>query len=274
MRIRNFTGKNVFIVGGSSGIGLAAAMQMAARGAHITIFARRLDVLREAAEQITAACISSEQRVEYGQLDAADPQQVDHVMEAAVSELDTPDVLINCAGRALPDHFPNISRDQLGETLALNLATCWNTTAALVPRMQVHGGYIVNTSSMAGLIGVYGYSDYCAAKFAVVGFSEALRSELKRHDVTVSVLCPPDTDTPALAREDQNKPAETRALSGRPMSPEVVGQALLRGMARGRFLIVPGAQNRLAVLAKRLVPGLVERIIDRRIASARRVDVP
>ena len=66
---------------------------------------------------------------------------------------------------------------------------------------------------MAGFVGVFGYTDYCASKFAVVGLSEALRQELRPCGITVSVLCPPDTDTPGLANEDLTKPAETKAVS-------------------------------------------------------------
>ena len=131
------------------------------------------------------------------------------------------------------------------------------------------GGYIVNTSSMAGLIGVFGYTDYCASKFALVGFSEALRSELKPHGITVSVLCPPDTDTPGFATENQTKPEETRAISAtaKVVSPDAVADELLRGMARERFLIIPGFDSRLGVLAKRFVPGVVQRVMDRTVAK-------
>lgn len=267
MRISDYTGKNVFIVGGSSGIGLATAKLLTRRGAHVTIFARRLDVLQTAAAELTELRISTEQRVEYAQLDAGDAQHVNDVMTAAVEELSTPDVLINLAGRARPDYFEAITPEQLTETLRLNVATCWNTVSALVPYMSAHGGYIVNTSSLAGIIGVFGYTDYCAAKFAVIGFSEALRSELRRHRITVSVLCPPDTDTPALQQEDETKPAETRAISAaaRVMSADQVAAALVRGIAKGKFLIVPGTMSKLAVMAKRFAPGFVERMNERAI---------
>jgi len=155
----------------------------------------------------------------------------------------------------------------------VNLHGCWNTVQALLPHMKAQGrGYIVNTSSVAGLIGVYGYTDYCASKFALVGFSEALRSELKPHGIIVSVLCPPDTDTPGFKTENQTKPEETRAISAatKVLSPAAVADDLLRGMACGRFLIIPGLDSRLTVLVKRLAPGVVYRIMDRAVANLRR----
>jgi len=130
----------------------------------------------------------------------------------------------------------------------------------------------VNTASIAGLIGIFGYTDYSAAKFGLVGFSEALRCELKAYDIAVSVLCPPDTDTPGLLAENETKPEETRAIAAgaKIMSPDAVAEALIRGMARRSFLIIPGVEGRLGVLAKRLFPGLVERIIDRTVRRVAR----
>jgi len=152
--------------------------------------------------------------------------------------------------------------------MRVNLHGCWNTVSLLAPHMKANGGgYIVNTASVAGLIGVFGYTDYCASKFALVGFSEALRSELKPHGITVSVLCPPDTDTPGFAIENQTKPPETKAVSApaKIMTPEMVADALIRGMARRPLLIIPGIESRVAVLAKRLLPGVVEWAMDRSI---------
>jgi short-subunit dehydrogenase len=119
---------------------------------------------------------------------------------------------------------------------------------------------------------VFGYTDYCASKFAIVGFSEALRSELKPHGITVSVLCPPDTDTPGFETENLTKPEETRAISStaKVLSPAAVADHLLRGMARAEFLIIPGFDSRLGVLAKRFVPGVVRWVMDRTVAKVGR----
>ena len=117
---------------------------------------------------------------------------------------------------------------------------------------------------------MYGFTDYCAAKFGLVGFSEALRSELKPHGITVSVLCPPDTDTPGFATENATKPAETMAISqtAKLMTPDAVAAALIKGMRKRPLLIVPGMDGRASVLLKRLAPGLLERFMD---ATIRRV---
>jgi short-subunit dehydrogenase len=260
-----------FVVGASTGIGLATAQKLAARGDDVVIFARREGPLAEAARSLEARRRGPSQRLASRALDAADAARVRAVMDAVVAEAGAPDLLVNCAGGAVPNYFERIPVAQLETTLRQNLHTCWNTVQALVPHMKERGGQIVNVSSLAGLIGVFGYTDYCAAKFAVIGFSDALRWELAPHRIAVSVLCPPDVDTPGLAQEDATKPPETRVVSegARMLTPEVVADALLAGVAKRRFLIVPGAEGRLAHAAKRLLPGLVDAMIARRLRGAR-----
>ncbi len=269
----DFANQHVYVVGGSLGIGFAAAQRMAALRANVTIFARRRAPLENAAERLRAACRIPTQSIAWRELDAADSSQVGATMGACIAERGAPDVLINCAGRAYPRRFEDVTYEQFAETMLVNLHGCWNTVAAVLPHMKSRRrGYIVNTSSVAGLIGVFGYTDYCASKFALVGFSEALRAELKPHGIAVSVLCPPDTDTPGFATENLTKPEETRAISAtaKVMTPEAVADALLHGMARGTFMIIPGVDGRLGVWAKRFAPGLVYRMMDRTVMRVRR----
>jgi NAD(P)-dependent dehydrogenase (short-subunit alcohol dehydrogenase family) len=264
----DYLGKAVYVVGGSMGIGLAAARQFAARGAHVLTFARRLEPLQEAVLEIERNRRDDSQRVELRVLDVCEADSVSTVMNESVSSFGPPDVLFNCAGAAWPGYFEEISQEQLSHTMRLNLHGSWSTVQALLPHMKQRGGTIVNTSSLAGIIGVFGYTDYCAAKFAVIGFSEALRSELKRYGIRVFVLCPSDTDTPGLAAEGRSKLPETAAVAAvaRLMTADAVANELLRGMERRRLLIVPGIDGRFVALAKRLLPGLVEWVADRAIA--------
>jgi len=270
MKPAEFDKARVYVVGGSLGIGLAIAQRVVALGADVAIFARRREPLEQAAALLHGACRRPDQSIVWRQLDVADHRQVTATMDALVAEHGPPDVLINCAGRAYPRHFEDVTYTQFAETMAVNLHGCWNSVQALLPHMKARRrGYIVNTSSIAGLIGVFGYTDYCASKFALVGFSEALRSECKPHGITVSVLCPPDTDTPGFATENLTKPEETRAISAsaKVLSPAAIADALVRGMAQRRFLIIPGLDGRLGVVAKRFIPGLVYWVMDRSIAK-------
>ncbi len=266
----DYLGRVVYVVGGSMGIGLAAARQFAARGAHVLVFARRREPLQKAVLEIEGSRRSDSQRVELRVLDVCEADSVSTLMNESVSSFGPPDVLFNCAGAAWPRYFEEITHEQLSHTMRLNLHGSWSTVRALLPHMKQRGGTIVNTSSLAGIIGVFGYTDYCAAKFAVIGFSEALRSELKRYGIRVFVLCPPDTDTPGLAAEGKSKPPETTAVAAgaRVMSADAVASELLRGMERRRLLIISGIDSRFAALAKRLFPGLVAWVTDRAIARS------
>jgi short-subunit dehydrogenase len=112
-------------------------------------------------------------------------------------------------------------------------------------------------------------SDWSAARLDALRL--ALRGELKPHGITVSVLCPPDTDTAGFKTENLTKPEETRAISAaaKVLSPGAVADELLRGMARETFLIIPGLDSRMSALAKRLVPGVVYWVMDRAVGKVR-----
>jgi short-subunit dehydrogenase len=188
-----------------------------------------------------------------------------------VEEFGPPDILINSAGRALPDYFENISYEQLDDSMKLHLYGNWNTIKALLPCLKQRRGYIVNVCSVAGFMGVFGYTDYAASKYALMGLTESLKSELKPCGVGVSVVCPPDTDTPGFEVENRNKPPETVAVSesGGLMQPEEVAEALIKGMEKGRFVIAPGAAK-MGYMLKRFAPWIIDLVWDRQIAKVQK----
>jgi 3-dehydrosphinganine reductase len=269
--MKDFKDKLVYITGGSSGIGLATAKLMATRGANVIIFSRQQQVRDEALKQIQSCGVFGEQKFAGRSMDVSKRDSVENVLSSVLAEFGVPDVLINCAGRAYPRYFEDITYQQFDETLKVDLYGTWNTASILVPLMKERGGYIVNVSSLVGFIGVFGYTDYAAAKFGVIGFSEALRSELKRYNIVVSVLCPPDTDTPGFVEENKTKPPETKAISATAnvMKPEDVAKALLKGMAKKKFVIIPNVDGRFTYIMKRLLPGLVELVTDAQARKAR-----
>jgi 3-dehydrosphinganine reductase len=139
-----------------------------------------------------------------------------------------------------------------------------NAVRAFLPYFmeQMHGN-IANVSSTVGYMGVFGYAAYSAAKFAVVGFSECLQQDLLRYNIDISVVYPPDTDTPQWHEENKIKPPETRAIAGniKVMNASVVAQAMLKGIARRRAAIVPGAMNKFTYFMKRHFPAIVWMIV-------------
>jgi len=267
MKLKEFTGKIAFVTGGSSGIGLACAGLLAARGTDVAIFARGREQLDKSLVLIEGNRVAQKQRFMAFGLDVSQRDQAENVLNKAVSDLGVPDILINSAGISFPQRFEDIPHAKFDEIVHVNLNGTWNTVSILLPHMKKRGGYIVNVSSVAGYIGVYGLSAYSASKFAVMGFSEALRSELKRFNISVSVLCPPDVDTPMLEKSNRIKPEETRAISSSAslIKPIDVAREVVAGMGRGQFLILPGSGTKFTHTMKRLFPGLVESIMDGQI---------
>lgn len=266
----HFRGKNVYISGGSSGIGLATAKRLVAGGANVVIFARDARRLAEAEAQLKTAGAKSGARVAALSLDVADHAATHAALTAACAVHGAPHVVINSAGIGGAQAFEHEAFEKFDQRIKVNLYGVRNVIAALLPVMKGQGGHIVNVSSLAGVIGVFGFTSYAASKFGVIGFSEALRSELKQHGIWVSVYCPPDVDTPMLAAEMTDKPAETKALSSNAglMSAEDAADELIKGMLSRRFMVIPGFQSRALHLVNRWAPGLREYIVDRIIARA------
>jgi 3-dehydrosphinganine reductase len=271
MRIRNYQGLVAYITGGSSGIGLAIARLLTSKGSHIVIFSRHADSLNKAVEDIQRYCRSGSQRVSCMVLDVSQREMAQNVLPEAIVRFGPPDIIINSAGTSHPQEFGDITFNQFDEIIRVNLYGTWNTIDILLPHLRSRKGYIVNVSSIAGFVGVFGMTAYSASKYAVIGFSEALRSELKQYDVTVSVLCPPDVRTPMLEKANKIKPQEAKAISATAaiMEPEEVAKTLIEEMSRGNFLIIPGASGKFTNIMKRYFPWLAEWVIDRKIRGVR-----
>ncbi len=234
--------KTVLITGGSSGIGLALGRLLAAQGAHIWLIARQRERLEAALEQVKASAIRPEQRFGAVSAELSDPEQAFSAVEQVEAQAGLPDVLINSAGAAHPGYVQDLPLETFRWMMEANYYSTVYLTKAVLPGMIARrSGHIINISSAAGFIGVFGYTAYGASKFAVTGFSEVLRAETKRFGIRVSVVFPPDTETPQLDYENQYKPAETKAISGtaKAMKPEQVAGVILRQAAKGRFLIFP-----------------------------------
>lgn len=262
--MRFYQNKTAFIIGGSTGIGLATAKLLAAHGCNVAIFARTISKLETALSVIKQVQKNASQKLHYYSVDTTNNIEVNEVFSKAVIEFGVPDILINCVGIAQPDYFENISFDDFDKTIKTNLYSTWNTVHNILPYMKKNGGYIVNTSSIAGFIGVFGYTDYCMTKFGIIGFSDALRQELAQYNIAVSVLCPPDTDTPGLEAENKNKPAETKEIGGKAklLQPDTVAQAVLKGIQQKKKMIIPGLDGKLTLLLKRFFPSLLEWIMN------------
>jgi 3-dehydrosphinganine reductase len=271
MRHSHFRDRRALVTGGSSGIGRAIALALARAGAHVAIVARREEPLREALAELRAAAPRAEQRFTACAADVADPEQAGRAVGACAEALGGLDLVVNNAGAARALRFEDTPPGEFRRLLDVNFLGAVHVTRAALPHLAA-GAQVANVSSLAGALAIYGYSAYAPSKFALTAFSEVLRQELRPRGIAVSVLLPPDTDTPQLAEEDREKPPETRALAGNVpvLSAEAVAAALLDGLERGRATIVPGWRARATLWAARHFPGLARRVIDRDVARARR----
>lgn len=259
--------KLAFITGGSSGIGLAIARLLAARGAHVWLAAREQAKLESALREVELARYSPTQRCGIVSADLSVLDETTSAISKFVQSVGVPDLIINSAGVAHPGYVQDLSFDIFRWMMETNYFATVYVTKALLPGMiDRRSGHIINISSIVGFLSVFGYTAYGASKFAVTGFSETLRAEMKPLGIRVSVAFPPDTDTPQLAYENQYKPPETKAISGtaHALSAEKVAQTILRQAENGRFLIFPGLESRLIyILSSKLPKSLVLAVLDR-----------
>ncbi|WP_431913639.1 oxidoreductase [Micromonospora carbonacea] len=183
-----------FITGGTpGGFGLAYAEAALARGDQVVVTARRPSELQEWAEK-------HGDRVQVLPLDVTDPAQVRAAVDAAEERFGGIDVLVNNAGRGWFGSVEGSPDETIRRTFDLNLFGVVDVVRAVLPGMRARGdGWIVNMSSVAGLVGAQGFGYYSAAKFALEGLSETLRQEVEPFGVRVLVVEPGAFRTKAYA---------------------------------------------------------------------------
>ena len=255
--MQDYSGKRVYITGGSSGIGLAMAVKFARYGADVAIFGRDSSKLELAVAKIEAAFRNPENQHAYGTiLEVSDADAVTRILTATVSSFGTPDVLILSAGGTVTKPFREFQVSEFNQIIQTNLIGTVAPISSLLPQMAKSGGAVMLVSSMGGLIGAYGYSAYSSSKFALLGLGEVLRWELAENNISVSVLCPPEVATPFVEYEKATIPAKTRAakdLLGT-LTAEYVADYAIKGMERKKYLIIPGFRAKGMYWLSRVLP--------------------
>lgn len=257
-----FKGKLAYITGGSSGIGFEIAKELARQGCSLVLFARKQPGLDSACEKIRAELSPSPLTVDSLPMDVADNDDVKQKIGTAVERFGIPDILVNSAGVSSGDYFENITCEQFDRVMKINVYGPRNTIHALLPFMkQNRGGHIVNISSEAGLIGMFGYSLYSTTKYALVGLSECIRSEFKLFGIHVTVVCPPEVKTPFIEDEARTMPPEGRAVKNLAglLKPEHVARATVRAIRRKKFMVVPGLAAKFLYFQHRISNGFLTR---------------
>jgi len=260
-----YLGKNILISGGSRGIGLAIAELFASKGAHITIAARDEDRLAQAIQQIQVACKENSQQISGIKLDVSRDTEVKEVIGNLIIKNGCPEILVNSAGYAHPGLIEELSSELFRNTMDVNYFGTVNMVKAVIPGMLTRGsGSIVNISSVSGFLGIYGYTAYSGSKYAVTGFSDALRNEMKPKGIHVSVVFPPDTDTEQLAYESKFKPDVTKTMAGNAglLTPQQVAKAVVDGIEQNKYVITPGFEASFFYWLHHFTGKLTFRILD------------
>jgi 3-dehydrosphinganine reductase len=241
-------------------MGLGLAKIYAERGDDVVLLARdtaenlqaAVDNCREVAPdpgQIIAA--------EFLDVTAFDTLQSD--MDRFMAQFGVPDLLILCAGVAVNSTFLDTPREKMEWVVGINFSGSSETARAVLPPMVERGsGQIVFFSSMAGMMGIYGYGAYSVSKFAVNGLVQVLRQELLDTGVSINLVAPPEVATPMIAAESASVLPQTRFLKdlGGTLQPEVVVKRIAEGIDKNQQLIIPSARARLMAEVARHFPWL------------------
>lgn len=254
-----FRDRVAVITGGAGGIGMAMARAFAARGANVVLadldepaLARAVNELQEGGAAVLGVATDVTRR-----------ESVEALAAAARTRFGAVHIVCNNAGVATFGEMHRASHRDWVYTMNVNFWGVVHGVESVVPLLieQGQGGHIVNTASMAGLVGMRWLGIYSASKFAVVGLSEALHRELTPLGIGVSVLCPMIVDTQINENSARLRPRELRnaedlpippnaAMAGGTIAADEVGRRVVRGIERGDLYILTHPEQR-AILRRR-----------------------
>jgi NAD(P)-dependent dehydrogenase (short-subunit alcohol dehydrogenase family) len=207
MKSKPFSEQVALVTGGGTGIGRAFAAALAAAGARVVIASRREDVLRQTADEINRRC--GAERVSIHALDIRDRGQIDAMVEQIIKQQGTLDVIVNNSGLAVPETVDQITEDGWDKVMETNLRGIMQLVRAALPHMIKNDfGDIVNVSSQAGKHGYADVPSYCASKFGLLGYAEALRDQVRKTGANIRVFnfCPGLIDVENSAPDAEPRP--------------------------------------------------------------------
>ena len=263
-----FRGRTVIVTGASSGIGRETALAFAAAGANVVLLARRAKVLAKVAAE--ARKLGATTLV--ASTDVTEAAAVAGAFRKAVKRFGTVDIVVNNAGVLIPSRVEELRTADLRKMLDVNLIGALHVMQEAVKVMRRQGhGQIVNVASLAGRRGFSPLGGYCASKFALVGLTEALRTELVGERIHVSLVLPGVVDTP-MAAQIQDAPDAGDLWPERLNMPPswVVWSIFLALRFRLAEIAVPPGTALIEKLAA-LAPGTTDALLRRATDAARRL---
>jgi short-subunit dehydrogenase len=256
---RTLEGLRALVTGASSGIGRAICLELAQNGVDLVMVARR--------EGALATLVAELQKLQRRAIpvvgDVTDAAVRRRALDAAREQLGGLDLLVNNAGVSAHGRFAGGNPDVLRRIMDVNFFAAVELTREAVPLLRTgRTPMVVNVSSILGRRAIPLNADYCASKFALTGFSEALRAELAGEGIDVLVVAPGTTDTELFDSllEERERPAWAKA---RGVSPAYVARKTVQAIRRGKHEIVPNWQGWWLLLASRIAPRVVDRVMAR-----------
>lgn len=252
-----FKDKVAIVTGGASGIGRAVGEELGMRGALVVV----ADLNLEGAQQVASAINEGGGRAEAAQLNVTCAEEVQLLVDETVSKYGRLDLMFNNAGIGVGGEARDLTLDDWKRVVDVNLmGVIYGTRAAYDVMVRQGSGHIINTASLAGLLGAPFMVPYCATKHAVVGLSKSLRAEAKDLGIRVSAVCPGYIQTGIFDAGEYRKIKKEDILQRIPfqlMEAREAARVILRGVERNKAMIVFPGYARLFWLLSRVSARLV-----------------
>lgn len=257
------------VTGASKGIGRSIAMQLAALGTELILVARDKKALQKVELEIKKQYART--NVSIFSCDLSDRRKIDAAAKEIRRKHQKLAGIVHVAGYARPGYFGELPPEEFEKAVRTDYLGAVFLTHSLHSLVEP-GGLISFTSSVVGYMGVFGYTSYAGPKFALIGFAESLRQEMISRNIQISVLCPPDTETPGYAEENKTKPYETQALSesAKLMTADAVAAKFIRGVKKGKFIITCNGESTMLYRLHGIWPSLVFSIMSGMIRKAQK----
>ncbi len=255
MARRATAGLRILLTGASSGIGRELAVQLVRQGASVFALARRGERLQQLAAEINQPNLFT-----FREADVTKPSDRDQVINACRERFGGLDLLVNNAGSGAIGLFASSDEERLRRVMEVNFFAPVELTRLALPLLRLgNKPLIVNICSVLGHRGVPQKAEYCASKFALHGFSDALRAELTAEKIDVLIVSPSTTETEFF----QQAIGDTKRQPGRfgAKSPAYVARATIRAIRAGRHEVILSTGGKLLVWLDRLWPTLADRLV-------------
>lgn len=222
-------GKKIIVTGGTRGIGLAIAKRFAEQGASLAIFGRDQSRGEAAANEIKTL-MKPDQKVKFYALDMSRGEEVEQVIGQVYADFETVDVLVNNAGITRDGLLMKMKPEDWDAVLTTNLTSAFNTCRAVIrPMMKARQGKIINITSVVGIIGNAGQTNYAASKAGMIGFTKSLAKEIGGRGISVNCIAPGfiKTDMTDVLNEGQKEALLGQIPMGRLGEPQEIADAAL-----------------------------------------------